>query len=83
VLEDAGDVPLRRAIGLPGARDLDREKVLAPPRHVLGDVELVREEVPLGVTEVCAVEPDVTEVEDAVEHEPGARPTDGCARPFG
>ena len=73
VLEDAGDVALRGAIGLTGARDLDREEVLAAPRHVLGDVELVREEVALGVTEVRAVEPHVPEIEDAVEDEPAAR----------
>jgi hypothetical protein len=40
---------------------------------VFGDVELVREEVALGVAEVRAVEPDIALIEEAVEEpEPGA-----------
>ena len=54
------------------AGDLHREEVLGAARHMLGDVELVREEIALGVTKVGAIEPDVAQIEDAVEHEPAA-----------
>jgi hypothetical protein len=67
VLEAAGDVPLRVEVALREARCLDREDVLATDPHQVGDVEAVREEVALGVTEVRPVEPDVGLVEDAVE----------------
>ena len=72
VLEHAGDVPLRRPIGLRGAGRLDAEQVLGPGGEGLGHLELMREEVALGVADVAAIQPDVALVEDAVQHEPVA-----------
>ena len=72
--EHAGDRPLRRAVARRRARHLDAEDVLPigrRPRRVR-QLERVREEVALGRAEVLAVEPDVAEVEDAVE---GQEPT--------
>jgi hypothetical protein len=70
VLEDAGDVPLRRAVGGRGARHLHGQEVLAALAHGLGHVERVREEVALGVPDVGPVEPHVAQVEEALEGEP-------------
>ncbi len=72
VLEHAGEVALGGEVGRAGAGHLEREGVLAGGGQRLGDLEAVREEVALRVTQVGAVEPDVARVEDAVEHEPGA-----------
>jgi hypothetical protein len=72
VLEEAGDVapPGRAALGV--ARDLDGQHVILPEARQGADVEAVREEVALRVTEVGAVEPDVGLVEDPVERDPAA-----------
>jgi hypothetical protein len=72
VLEDAGEVPLRRPVALGRAGDLDRQRVLGARRERLGDLEGVRGEVALGVAEVGAVEPEVGLVEEPVEGEPQA-----------
>jgi hypothetical protein len=45
--------------------------VLGALGQPVGDLELVRGEVALGVAEVAAVEPHVALVEEAVEHQPG------------
>jgi hypothetical protein len=50
------------------ARHLDREHVVVAEAGQIGDVERVGEEVPLGIAEVGAVEPDVGLVDHAVEH---------------
>ena len=72
MLEHAGDVAFGRPVALWRARDLDREVVLGSVRELLGDLERVREEVALGVTQVGAVEPYVALVEEAVEGEPAS-----------
>jgi hypothetical protein len=70
VLERAGEVALVGAVGLGRAGDLDGEEVLGAGLDLVGDLELVGEEVALGVAEVATVEPHVAQVEETVEHEP-------------
>jgi hypothetical protein len=72
VLEHAGDVAFGGPVDLWRTCDLDREVVLGSVRELLGDLERVREEVALGVTQVGAVEPYVALVEEAVEGEPAS-----------
>ncbi len=79
VREDAGDRPLAAPVGLTRVRDLDGERSARTwARGEGGDLERVGGEVALGRAEVVAVEPDVAEVEDAVETSGtagGRRPT--------
>ncbi len=71
-LERAGDVAAAGRGRLGRTGHLDREDmVIAEPRE-RRDVETVREEVPLGVAEVCAVEPEVGLIEDPVEGDPSS-----------
>ncbi len=81
VLEHAGDVALGRLVDLRGAGDLDGEVVLLALAQGGGDLEGVRGEVALRVTEVGAVEPDVALVEEAVEGEPGPPALGGARGP--
>ncbi len=81
VLEDTCQIALRRAIRLRRARQLDRERVLATVAGLLTDLERVREEVPLRVAEVRAVEPHVALVEEPVEREPRAGVVAGRIEP--
>ena len=74
VLEDAGDVAPAAGAALRVARHLDGQDVLVAEPGERRDVEAVREEVPLRVAEVGAVEPHVGLVEDAVEGDPAAAP---------
>ena len=74
VLQHARDVAPPRRAALGRARHLHRQHVLVRHRRQLGDVEAVREEVALRVTEVGAVEPGVGLVEDPVERHPASRP---------
>ena len=50
--------------------DFDRKKVFISLEHLLGYLELMGEEITLGVADVRAVEPHIALVEDAVEAKP-------------
>ena len=50
--------------------DFDGKKVFISLEHLLGYLELMGEEITLGVADVRAVEPHVALVEDAVETQP-------------
>jgi hypothetical protein len=76
VLEDTGEVALRGPIRRAGAAHLDGEQVLAAGAEQGGHLEGVGKEIALGVADVGPVQPDVAQVEEAVEHEPAA-PTGG------
>ena len=77
VLEQPGDVVPAGRAPLGSAGQLDGEEVLVGQTAERGDVEAVREEVPLGVAEVGAVEPHVGLVEEAVERDPAPLPGPG------
>jgi hypothetical protein len=62
------------------ARHLDSQNVFVADARQGSDVEGVREEVPLRVAEVGAVEPHVGLVEDAVERHPATPPGVGLGQ---
>ena len=79
VLEDAGQVAFGGEVGRAGAGHLDRQQVVGAGRQRGGHLEGVGKEIPLGVAEVLAVQPDVALVEDAVEGQEPAPAGAGAA----
>ena len=69
VLEHAGDDPLRLPVPLRRAGHLDGQHVLGRQARQIGDVEAVREEVPLRIAEVGTVQPHVGLVEHTVQRD--------------
>src|SRR4051794_33465782 len=72
MLEDTGDRTPTAMAALRRTGDLDGDDVLVTDAGECRDVERVRQEVPLGVTQIGAVEPEISLVEDAAEGEPPA-----------
>lgn len=69
ILEDTGDRPTRSADGR-GTVHLNSEHVLINESAEGSDIKGMCGEVPLRIPEVCAVEPDISLVEDSVEFDP-------------
>jgi len=70
VAEGSRDDGFRLQIFRSTRRDFDGKKVFISLEHLLGYLELMGEEITLGVADVRAVEPHVALVEDAVEAKP-------------
>lgn len=70
MLKDAGEVPFRGAGLLRAARHFDGQGMLCAGSELIGDLEQMRGEVPLGIAEVGAVQGNVALIEDSVKLQP-------------